>query len=574
MSKFKESILKEIENQKSVYLSDNSRIVADYNNELETIKAYNGRQLLELLQNADDELSEEVLIDIDAQKKVLEIANRGNDCKPFSAGGIKSLMVSNFSPKTTKKYIGNKGLGFRSIVNWSNTITINSQNLDIIFSKSIAEKLYDEICDEQKQKKIAEQRNLPIDVKPIAFLSVPELSENIQNKWTTVIKIECKNAFLSDIKNQIVNIQDEILLFVNNINKIIISIDGHIKTIERLKDKKTIYVNEKLWTIHKKRGELKPELWDKENEEENYELKIAIQENFDKKNNFLYSYFPTKIDIDFPFIIHGTFDLNSSRNDLNDNPKNKFVLKRLVELIIQTAKELTKEEVSYKALELLTHNNKNTTLKNLEFYENVDASIDELLVFPCVDNTYRKKSEVIYISDAFSELIIKTENQSLLPHLLIPNNNTVDIKKFDLKISIPTKSLNEISANIKNLDDRADLIFQFHETFKHETRLVFLVDKNNELVGLEDEVYTPISRNFNINIPDYVNIKFINNELFKKLLIKFDIKSNEKARDLQRVLKDITNIQSYEPAQILQKIITSTNKEIKKENINVIRTIT
>ena len=145
MSKFKKSILKETENQKNVYLSDNSRIVADYNNELETIKAYNGRQLLELLQNADDELADEVFIDINTNKNILVIANKGTDCKPFTVGGIKSLMVANFSPKTTKKYIGSKGLGFRSIVNWSNKVTVNSQNTDIKFSREIAEKFYNKI---------------------------------------------------------------------------------------------------------------------------------------------------------------------------------------------------------------------------------------------------------------------------------------------------------------------------------------------------------------------------------------------------------------------------------------------
>ena len=54
-----------------VYSSDESRMVADFNNERETIKEYNGRQILELLQNADDEESEKVLIKLDTDKQIL-----------------------------------------------------------------------------------------------------------------------------------------------------------------------------------------------------------------------------------------------------------------------------------------------------------------------------------------------------------------------------------------------------------------------------------------------------------------------------------------------------------------------
>lgn len=37
---------------------------------------------------------------------------------PFSAAGVESLMVSNFSPKKLdrSRHIGNRGLGFRSVL--------------------------------------------------------------------------------------------------------------------------------------------------------------------------------------------------------------------------------------------------------------------------------------------------------------------------------------------------------------------------------------------------------------------------------------------------------------------------
>ena len=42
-------------------------MISAYNREVETEKEYNGRQLLELLQNADDERSDEVQIALDTK---------------------------------------------------------------------------------------------------------------------------------------------------------------------------------------------------------------------------------------------------------------------------------------------------------------------------------------------------------------------------------------------------------------------------------------------------------------------------------------------------------------------------
>ena len=47
-------IKKKLETRKRVYLTDSNIILEDYLKEKEKIEEYNGRQLLEMLQNADD----------------------------------------------------------------------------------------------------------------------------------------------------------------------------------------------------------------------------------------------------------------------------------------------------------------------------------------------------------------------------------------------------------------------------------------------------------------------------------------------------------------------------------------
>lgn len=242
----KTKISKEIDTRKKIYKTSPSDMISAYNREIETEKEYNGRQLLELLQNADDENSDEVLIKLDTKKNLLTISNRGVDCSPFSYEGIRSLMISNLSSKTSKKFIGNKGLGFRSIINWSEKITINSNGLDIVFAREIVDNVFDNLFDIEEQKHIRKNRNLPENIKPIPFLSIPSIIENQQTYWTTSISIKYKSEYLQDIQKQINELKNEILLFLNSIKKLIVVADG---VMQLNIEKKTL---SKKWNIFQK----------------------------------------------------------------------------------------------------------------------------------------------------------------------------------------------------------------------------------------------------------------------------------------------------------------------------------
>src|SRR5690606_33927729 len=113
-SAFEIEVEKLIDKQLNTY-KDHSRIISDYHAEKQIAESYNGRQLLELLQNADDAGTDEVLIDLNSEKGILRIANNGT---PFDISGVQSLMLAYKSSKNKRHYIGNKGLGFRSVLNW------------------------------------------------------------------------------------------------------------------------------------------------------------------------------------------------------------------------------------------------------------------------------------------------------------------------------------------------------------------------------------------------------------------------------------------------------------------------
>lgn len=58
----------------------------------------------------------------------LIVANEG---APFIRDGVASLKLANFRPKRTRKrqMVGNKGLGFRAVLNWTRTPLVLSDGL-------------------------------------------------------------------------------------------------------------------------------------------------------------------------------------------------------------------------------------------------------------------------------------------------------------------------------------------------------------------------------------------------------------------------------------------------------------
>ena len=97
----KEDIIKEVEKMKQVYITAPERILSDFRKEKENLSGYRGREILELLQNAVDELEENsnAAIEISIKGNLLQVCNNG---KPFTFEGFKSLIYSNLSPKSER----------------------------------------------------------------------------------------------------------------------------------------------------------------------------------------------------------------------------------------------------------------------------------------------------------------------------------------------------------------------------------------------------------------------------------------------------------------------------------------
>ena len=120
----------------AAYRDKPSLLIADYHRERAIARDYEGREILELLQNANDQAAERgergrVLMELSPEGLIF--ANTG---LAFSVGGVASLQTSHLSPKRRRRQqlIGNKGLGFRSVLNWSRTPIILSNALCLAYS--------------------------------------------------------------------------------------------------------------------------------------------------------------------------------------------------------------------------------------------------------------------------------------------------------------------------------------------------------------------------------------------------------------------------------------------------------
>lgn len=157
--------------------------------EYELMRDYNGRQILELLQNVDDAcIDNKSIVKIKYIDNILEVGNTGTT---FSKDTIERLCLGRASNKSSSN-IGNKGTGFRSLLNDAEWIEIHSGDFAIKFSYDYTKNLFDEYKDSELI--VAQLRNWQKEY-PLCFpiLNCPESIEKVDSKFDTLIRIKLEN---------------------------------------------------------------------------------------------------------------------------------------------------------------------------------------------------------------------------------------------------------------------------------------------------------------------------------------------------------------------------------------------
>ena len=563
-------------------------IISAYRREQNVELEYLGREVLEMIQNANDaggDLSATQRLRFELTTEGLVVANTGNG---FSKKGVTSLITSDLSPKSgqRKKYIGSKGLGFRAILNWTQNPIISSGNLQIEFSRSLTDTWLHNLFQSQPEirNKFSEHVGVSDSDYPIAMLAIPHwftspscaIGKRVEilrsEGFDTVIGMpffhpESYNRALQ----QLTALRSEILLFLPNLKEISISsptIDV-VWTKEAKREIKPQQVTLKSntgeareWQIHSHEGVCDDSDYD-------FEVCIAIP-NFKIAPTKLYSHLPTNIPFPYPVIAHATLELTRNRNNLVESSNNEQVLGYLADLLVQVAEQFTTPQDPWRGLSILHGQGAiGTDLITFQFQEKVSEAAKSRRLIPTYGN----------------EIVIPPKARLLPTRILRPTPEWLPQAGFESVIAIPPSAsqfleflgdldipemeaeefgtLLETASPSLSIDDRAKIILGLStgDWDLPDPMPRLIIDDQEALVNGKRLFFPPDSAQDvleGIAFPDWMAFRFVNNDLYSALRRL----SPGNVRALTPV-RELFGIQEFAYATAVGAIVSSANEAIR-----------
>ncbi len=260
-------------------------------------ESYTSRSFIELLQNADDAASSRMLI-----KRVNEHIIVANDGRKFTALDFESLCRSAASKKERKTSIGFRGIGFKSVVGFSKQIHIISGNLKTTFSRELTSTII------PKASAVPLIR-IPHPIDPKILSQLSSTAEDIFKKGYKTIFV-FSDLIANFVENEFESLEPSSLLFLNNVNKIILesnSIITYTATRAEIDDNSSsveLSTNsiKQQWTVFSHQN-----------------VSIAIQKEgknyvrIPQKEAVVHAFLPTAEETGFSFKINGDISTDPSR---------------------------------------------------------------------------------------------------------------------------------------------------------------------------------------------------------------------------------------------------------------------
>ena len=547
-----EFAIKQLEQVKDFYMKDPSLMMEHYEHEKTTVQEYVDRELLELIQNADDaaKLAREPKAFIYLENGMLIVANTG---QKFTEGGLDSLLHSNLSPKYKEKnQIGNKGLGFRAILGWADRVIIISGDLKIGFSKKNSISVLEELKKGNPSIKDKIFARYKRDEDAIALLRCPEIIEevaipDIVNGFDTLIILDLKEQVENLVEKQLLSTIDaEMMLFLNHLDSIEIQTPHIRQTLKRnflkseqltensfLKRIKVSKIDSETqqceWNIYRIEGTNKPD--DPKVEEKNYELAVAWQDELKESKNVLHSFFRTDVAFKFPGILHGTFELSSNRNELiKGQGHNDFLFRKVAELIADASQLIADNETSpanYKALKLamIDFSSLSNLIKESNFQNILKDAVKQRRVFPTTGNLYLRWDEddkpIYYEDEAFSAHLNPARFIKLLRfcHDEAINQWICSLQGSHYKIKYVIQDI-ALKKEQLSLNEYAKLIVAIHKILCDVAdieELALFYDGNFNLLNFKEPIFLPDTVH-QFDLPADLGVQIISSQLANEIM--------------------------------------------------------
>lgn len=404
------------QHQTETYRRQSRELVSHFYRERSVVEGYRGRQLLELLQNGDDAGSDggdaRLLIDLVGDRLV--VANTGI---PFSKRGLESLVISDCSPKRLdrNRFIGCKGLGFRSVLTWTDRPLISSGTLRVAFDLERAGSTVQGLA--ESDPALAQAIGEVVDAEgrpPIPIMRFPfvpdERDPDLQlagtyhaRGYATVIVLPLRASAdgtgpLHEATAQMQALPTESLLFCRHLSEVILN-GPVVRRWEFLRQQLNpeamrLMIDEdgvsRMWTVYSRQGTLAPEAGVAEPaSKREYQTAVAVPEHPEPvEARTLCVFFPTQDTLPLSVVLHATLELGDDRNRVHDNSKNRKVLAALAVHFADIVAQEASEEDPQRALRLLQGLERaDGELVRLGFVEATVQAVRTKVVFPWLDGS-------------------------------------------------------------------------------------------------------------------------------------------------------------------------------------------
>lgn len=539
-------LAQELAGTRQAYLSKPDFLLGHSRSERQTTADYAGRELLELVQNAADAATEVALpgrVLVEVASGCLYVANSG---QPFRSGGVTSLMTAHTSDKPTQKsrMIGAKGLGFRAILNWTDTPMISSGSLEIGFSRRHAEAQVAQLA--RQSPKLAKKLSRSKTDRPplLVFPAVGiDLEANLDPGtatvldhvralrgagYDTVVAVPFRDGVAAEKAiDQAREFEATFLLFVQSLREIRIRLpdeparDWSITQSEEVEGDVTINIiqgadtENQSWILRRRNGSVVVGEADRD-----YELAIALRVDQACSAGVLHSFFPTSLPLPFAGLFHATLELASNRKMLEDASElNAAVLGELGAFFAETLEELRADErISGDPLDwLVEHGDFPQQLK--PFAEATWRRAKELPLIRSLDGIWRTAAQ---------SLIGPVGYAAFLPQRLFGELAAVETSSAEEvlrgRLVVAEIDPSELTERLRLADiavnERACAIVGIASTLPsthHDMRL--LLDTNLKPMPKTATPFSPPTRaEKRLSLPRWASARFIDPDLWEQLL--------------------------------------------------------
>lgn len=331
------------------------------------------RFLYELLQNADDASCDggELELTIEIIENYLIFAHHGT---PFTEVDVESICsVGDGNKKGDSGKTGFKGIGFKSVFSHSDFVFILSRGFSFSFSqKHWVDYWHPNWGDKDAWLREREAKGKEPDIK-MPWQIIPKwqkLPGGLEHLKKYQVATVIRHNDMPTLRRKLGQLFEhtQVLLFLRSENvHIRLQYKDSVETMEKVRDGERVHLKKNgtilsSWSMRKFQFEVPAELRQKMEHDPHVPKKlrvatraemsfaIQVEQNSlirpDKSNRIVFTYLPTSVNYNFPFLVNAGFLTDAGRQNLHDDvPWNKWLFGEMPKLFFTWLSELAETKV-------------------------------------------------------------------------------------------------------------------------------------------------------------------------------------------------------------------------------------